>query len=124
MSLLEGTFRLLTLCKMSLFARSGAHMIPFQPGEGARHVFASSTNRCRVSSECASDTESCLMHVDEAPASRLLQLHVDGKPAILFIGHPFELLRDVAVMDFAPKEAWVWMLWPPTLYVGDGAMML
>eukprot|EP00041_Stephanoeca_diplocostata_P013447 m.235509 g.235509 ORF g.235509 m.235509 type:complete len:533 (-) comp19340_c1_seq2:155-1753(-) len=85
--------------------------------EGARHVFTTSTRRCRTTSDCSDHSRRCLVHADEGPASRLLQVHVRDQPAVLFMGHPLELLRDVGVMEFSRKTAENPILWPPTIYM-------
>ena len=70
---------------------------------GARRVFAGSERRCRSDDECSAGRR-CIRHLDEAADTRLIQLQVLGREAVLFLGHPMELLRDVALVDYASRR--------------------
>ena len=69
----------------------------------ARRVFAGSERRCRSADECSAGRR-CIRHVDEAADSRLIQLQLPGREAVLFLGHPMELLRDITLVDYAARR--------------------
>eukprot|EP00040_Diaphanoeca_grandis_P033413 m.204646 g.204646 ORF g.204646 m.204646 type:complete len:574 (-) comp32895_c0_seq2:143-1864(-) len=65
----------------------------------ARSVFADSSQRCRSSLDCAKGRK-CLVYFEDSPNDRLLQLTRHRNKPVLFLGDPYELARDVTVMDY------------------------
>lgn len=77
---------------------------------GARNVFDTSESRCLSDVDCAID-KACLKYSNDSSTNRLIQLTVqDRRRAVLFLGQPGELVRDIHLTDYVirptAQESW------------------
>lgn len=76
---------------------------------GARLVVDAATGVCSSTTDChrpaddGSDAEVCVVNADVAPDNQLLRIGISGKPAVVFLGNPAELVAAVSVGDYAPS---------------------